>query len=205
MKYLIINIMIFFVSCSEIHRFLDQTSRPREQITDKRTLTYSKEENKFIQTATTGFAYVDTIYLYPGEIFRISPNTPYHLILDGIDFSVYTLFSKYNEKENYVELGVIRPTSNAIKLENQCETIRWMDSYKVPNIEVGENLEVHQIIITPIMNLNCQKMGYEIRYGSQDLGGCRSKAKEVFDRYYQCVKKNKKAPIRYNLLDIVVE
>lgn len=202
---IIISIILFTYSCADIYRILDNTTRPKEIVNDKRTLQYSKKENKFVESASAGLSEVDTLVLYPNEVYRISPNTPYHLIVENIDFSAYTLYSKYFEKEDYIEFGVVRPTSNSIRLDSQCETIRWMDPYKIPKIDVNEELEVHQIVITPIMNSNCQKMGYEIRYGSQQQGGCRVEAKEVFDRYYNCVKKNKKIPKRYNLLDIVVE
>lgn len=205
MKYLIISITLFLTSCSEIYRVLDKTNRPREIINDKRVMTYSKSTNKFQTVAVTGNTEVDTLNLIPGEVFKISPETPYVLTLQNVDFSVYSLYSKYKETDDYVEIGVVRPTSKIIKLEKQCETIRWMDPYYLPKITVSEKLEVHQIVITPIMNSKCQKLGYEIRYGSQEVGGCKIEAKEVYDKYYNCIDRNKPIDKRLNLLDIIIE
>lgn len=212
MKNLIISILILASSCSNFYRVIDKTDRPKEIVNDERFMSYSKEENKFISVANVGFENIDTLDLFPGHIFEITPEKAYHLIVRNVDFSVYTFYSNFNELENIVELGIIRPTSNAIKLKNNCETIRWMDPLKIPKIEIDENLNTQQIVITPIMNNNCQKMGYEIRYGSQDIGGCKVEAKKVYEKYFNCLKNKNKSnkivintPRRYNLLDIIVE
>lgn len=195
---------VFAFSCSSYYRMVDNVDRPKEVISDSKAIQYNTNTNKF-ETAVTGIEEVKDIEINPDEIHRIEPDRPFNLILRSVDLSVYTLFSRYNEKEDVVEVGLVRIANHKIELKNQCETIRWMDPYYVPKIEVSDQLKVHQIVITPIMDNNCEKKGYEIRYGSQDRGGCSSQAADVYNRYVNCTKKARPISKRVNILDVIVE
>ena len=193
-----------FISCTPYYQVVDTTNRPKEILTDTLAIVYDVNENKFT-TASVGGETILTIDLRPGQIYKVEPGKPLDLVFRSINLSVYTLFSRYNEKEDVVELGLVRTAAHKIELNSQCETIRWMDPYYVPKIEVSDELKVHQIVITPIMDDNCEKKGYEIRYGSQDRGGCRSEAEEVFKRYVRCTGNPKPTSKRISILDVLVE
>ena len=201
---LIILLSVFTVSCSSYYRIVDNVNRPKEVVTDTKAIKYNTNKNKF-ETAITGIDDILEIDIRPDEIHRIEPNIPYKLTLSSVDLSVYTLFSRYNEGDKVVEVGLVRTSNYKIELNKQCQTIRWMDPYYVPKIEVSDQLKVHQIVITPIMDNNCEKKGYEIRYGSQDQGGCSSQAADVFRRYKNCTDKASPIQIRVNILDVLVE
>lgn len=201
---LIFLLLIFTFSCSSYYRIVDNIERPKEVVSDTKAIKYNTNKNKF-ETAITGINEILEIDISPGEIHRIEPDRPFNLTLRSVDLSVYTLFSKFNESEKVVEVGLVRTSNHKIELSNQCETIRWMDPYYVPKIEVSDQLKVHQIVITPIMDDNCEKKGYEIRYGSQERGGCSSQAADVYKRYARCTENPRKISKRVNILDVIVE
>lgn len=123
---------------------------------------------------------------------------PIRIRAENIDFGNYTfktVVAKNQSGRNKVIMTLERVLENTIRLEEKCQTIFWNNPYYTPVIEISSSLQPEQIVLTPVFNGNCRRIGYEIRYGSTERG-CEKQAKEKLEQFSRCVKRDDTPPPR---------
>jgi hypothetical protein len=78
-----------------------------------------------------------------------------------------------------------------ILLTKKCQTITRTGINYTPKVEVVEGLNPEQIIVTPIFDDQCYRIGYEVRYGSLERG-CKEEGSKNYQKYKCC--RDKVAP-----------
>jgi hypothetical protein len=117
-------------------------------------------------------------------------NEKIQLVVDGVDFSESTLKIEKYDEDNSIKISVL-PLDSKIVLENKCQIQKWYDPYVLPEITVkdkiinGKKAKDQQIIITPLYNKQCERVGFQIRYGSIERG-CAKEGKQVVDEFNKC-------------------
>ncbi len=115
---------------------------------------------------------------------------------EGIDFESNTFSYIYDQETNDVTMILVPREDCKIELNKKCQVMDWNDAVNIPTITVPDNLKPEQIIITPKFNDNCERVGYQIRYGSVERG-CYKEAKEVLNKFNKCsgsIKVRKRTP-----------
>lgn len=123
---------------------------------------------------------------------------PIRLHAESIDFGNYTFKTsvvKSYAGRSKVVMSLERILQNTVRLEEKCQTIFWNNPYYTPIIEIGSSLQPEQIVLTPVFNERCRRIGYEIRYGSTERG-CAKQAREKLERFKQCVGSDNTPPPR---------
>lgn len=114
------------------------------------------------------------------------------IVLDDIDFTKVSLDIRKNYETNEIKISIV-PTTNEVFLETKCQTIVRSGSYDfLPPISVKKGLNPEQVIVTPVVDdtTNCNIIGYEIRYGSEERG-CKRQAKANLINFEKCFGKPK--------------
>jgi hypothetical protein len=126
-----------------------------------------------------------------GDRITFKKGEPIELISDNIDFNRASIQVITDETKDEVTLVVSDQQLNVVDFQKKCECIEVRNTTQIPPIELNPKLDPHQIIITPIFSNcpDCVLIGYQIRYGDQQLGGCWNEAKEVYDKFKCCLPK----------------
>lgn len=123
------------------------------------------------------------------DFITINANEKIKLIVDNVDFCSSTLKVEKIDNESKIKISVV-PITTDIVLENKCQIQKWFDPYVLPTIMlkdkfVGGKKEVdQQIVATPIYNQKCERIGFQIRYGSIERGCVEGK--KVLDEFNKC-------------------
>lgn len=128
------------------------------------------------------------VFTNSGQSTTFKQGEPIELIFDGVDMSKNSLDVKHNKATGEIILSVVNNLKTKVILTEKCEVIERRNTSTLPMIEVAEGLNPEQIIITPIFDSNCNQLGYQIRYGSEERG-CRKVAKPILERFTNCAKK----------------
>ncbi len=90
-------------------------------------------------------------------------------------------------------LKVVDKIESKVKLSKMCQTVERMNIDYIPEIEIAPELSPQQVVISPIVDNNCEVIGYQIRYGTIERG-CRKnpRAAEIFDKFNRCYPKGSK-------------
>lgn len=112
---------------------------------------------------------------------------------ENINFA-YTTFDVTENDDNSITINLVDKDTSRIFIKNKCQIIRRNGIDIIPKIEVAKDLDPEQVIITPIFDDNCIKLGYVVRYGSIETvkgkngtaGGCRE-GKKVYNNYKNCI------------------
>ena len=123
---------------------------------------------------------------------------PIRIRTEDIDFGNYTfktVVAQGQPGRDRVTMTLERVLENTIRLEEKCQTIFWNNPYYTPVIEISSVLDPEQIILTPVFNSECRRIGYEVRYGSEERG-CKKQAKEKLSQFKRCVERDSTPPPR---------
>lgn len=102
------------------------------------------------------------------------------------------IMSRYDENSDTITIGLFdRYGEEPITLSKKCEVIEIRGKNEIPPIRVTSDLKPEQIVLTPIFDDSCYKIGYQIRYGSIERG-CGEVAGPVWKRFNNCVKEKKR-------------
>ncbi len=107
------------------------------------------------------------------------------------------IMSRFNPFTNTITIGLYDDIwDQNIMLNSKCDVIEIRGLMEIPKIILDPTLEnkPEQIVITPIFDDSCHRLGFQIRYGSTERG-CGSVAKSVLRRFNKCVG-GKKTPRR---------
>lgn len=124
------------------------------------------------------------------DFITINANEKIKIIVDNIDFCSSTLKVEKFDDNNKIKISVL-PITTEIVLENKCQVQKWYDPYVLPSISIkdkivgGKKEKDQQIVITPIYNKNCERIGFQIRYGSIERG-CAKEGKKVVEEFNKC-------------------
>lgn len=186
----VISILLFLGSCKTVdmilhpNRYIERDSpREKEYIYD--TIRISNNQGQ-IEDAVAGFKpQKQLIFTKIGQSYNFKSGESIEIISDGVDFSNTTFDIETDENTKEIKLKLIDKDISKVYLDKKCQTIIRTGIDFVPKVEVAKGLDPEQIIITPIFDNACNKMGYEIRYGSSE-SGCRKEAKKVLDDFKRC-------------------
>lgn len=118
-----------------------------------------------------------------GDKVEFPVGQPFKLIIQGINPDEMDLNYTFDENKQMGYLSVVKKEEiRKIKLYEKCQVIK-VPPGNLPLIEIDGSIAKEQVIITPIFNnkKDCEFLGYEIRYGSQERG-CRSSNVSIFNK-----------------------
>lgn len=124
------------------------------------------------------------------DFITVNANEKFKLIVDGIDFCYSTLKVEKFDDNTKIKISVV-PLDEEIVLEEKCQVQKWYDPYVLPKITIkdkivgGKKEKDNQIVITPLYNKNCERIGFQIRYGSIERG-CAKEGRKVVDEFNKC-------------------
>lgn len=147
------------------------------------------ESKKLLTFTNIGQEYT----LKNGEEFRLTYS-------EDINFA-YTTFDVVSHEDNSITIKLVDRDTSKVYLKDKCQIIKRQGIDFIPKIEVAKNLNPEQIIITPIFDDNCVKLGYEVRYGSIEIvkgkngsaGGCKE-GRKVYNNYKNCLENKTVTP-----------
>jgi len=124
-----------------------------------------------------------------GNKVTIRKGEKVELVFDGLDANNSSIVKSYNPntQEMTISIGEQIPT---IYFENECQVYTIDNIESLPKIKLKDGLITQQIIITPLVDDDCNQTGYEIRYGSEE-NGCKIEAKKNLKRFSDCYGKNR--------------
>ena len=128
-----------------------------------------------------------------GQSYSFKSGESLEIISDGINFSNATFDIETNEVTKEIKLTLVDKNFSKVILTSKCQTIERYDISIIPKIEVAKGLDPEQIVVTPMFDDSCNKIGYQIRYGSEERG-CGKVAKKVLKRFNECVDKGPTPP-----------
>ncbi len=130
------------------------------------------------------------VFRRAGDMGEFRPGEVVQIVSEGVDFLNYT-FSFISDQETEKITMVLVPRANCkIELSKKCQVITWSDPSTLPTIVLADNLKPEQIVFTPLFNDNCERTGYQVRYGSAERG-CYKEAKDVLKSFNKCAEKGK--------------
>lgn len=123
-----------------------------------------------------------------GQSYTFKSGEIIEIVSDGVDFSKATFDIETNQETNEIILKLVDKDFSKVYISNKCQTILRSGIDFIPKIELAKGLDPEQIVITPVFDNKCNKIGFQIRYGSIERG-CKKEAEEVIKRFNECVKK----------------
>ncbi len=188
LKYLIIICFSIFtlVSCGTIESRIITTGKVNQDddigvIAGEEI--QSKTPNKILLFSSVG----ETHNFKRGDIVEV--------ITQGINFEDNTFYYTFDKNSDLISMSLKPREACDVKLINKCAVVTWNDPNNIPTIKLADNMKPEQIIITPLFDEDCQRSGYQIRYGSTERG-CYSVAKKVLEDFRECIEKNKVRPTK---------
>ncbi|MBI2794881.1 MAG: hypothetical protein HYX66_09570 [Ignavibacteria bacterium] len=136
----------------------------------------------------TGEAVVieDTIEIGPGSgPVMVQEGKAVKIVFNNFDPTLHRLSTTSGDSPGMVKLEVVGIDDDMIKLDTKCQVVNVYGQGEVPRVRVPPGITPEQIVVTPIVNDNCEIYGYQVRYGSVDRG-CKTEAKEVLLRFQKC-------------------
>lgn len=184
MKYLIlvVGLMIGLVACSgpmetiKIQALRQKDQKPIEIVAGEPL------DSKVAKISLPFYSVGDKGMFKQGDIVEIKAY--------GIDFKKNTFCYIADPYSDSVLIILKSRTNNKIELAKKCDVINWNDPIEIPSIVVGSDLKPEQVIVTPLFNNKCERIGFQIRYGST-LRGCFKEGEEVINDFLKCAEKSK--------------
>lgn len=184
-------IMLLIGGCQSFDMFFNpgdymrrDTPREKEYITDTVFITNATGE---IVNEPAPKKAKQLVFENVGESCIFKPGETIEVISDGVDFSQYTFDIETSEENQDIKLTLVDKEATKVILTTKCQTIIRTGIEVVPKVEVAPGLKPEQIVCTPLFDDECQKIGYEIRYGSEERG-CRKEAKPNLVKFRDCAK-----------------
>ena len=176
------NLDLFFHPSDYIPR---DTPREKEYIYD--TIRIYNNNGEIRDALTGDKPSRQLIFTNIGQTYTFKSGDLVEIISDGVDFSKTTFDIETNEETNDIKLRLVDKDYSKVYLDSKCQTIRRTGIDYIPKIEVAKELKPEQIVVTPIFDDDCNKIGYQIRYGSVERG-CKKEAKDVLEKFNECTK-----------------
>ncbi|MEJ5286803.1 MAG: hypothetical protein CH6_1641 [Candidatus Kapaibacterium sp.] len=139
-----------------------------------------------VTTAVAGLPNKRVVLSEIGQSFTIKKGEIVEFIFN-IDVADATLDITTDLETNDITFKLVQKDTAKVYLTSKCQTVKRYQVGAVPAVEVSPNLRPEQIISTPLFDNNCQMIGYEIRYGSEERG-CKKEASEALKRFVECTK-----------------
>lgn len=161
------------------------TPREKEYIYD--TIFVANAQGEMVNAVPEPKKAKQLVFDKVGESCTFRPGETIEVISDGVDFSQYTFDIETSEENEDITLTLVDKDITKVILTSKCQTIIRTGIEVVPKVEVAPGLKPEQIVCTPLFDDDCQKIGYEIRYGSEERG-CRKEAKPNLVKFRDCAK-----------------
>ncbi|MGB9912695.1 MAG: hypothetical protein ACPLRO_04945 [Candidatus Kapaibacteriota bacterium] len=143
--------------------------------------------NGNFSTTVAGFPSKRIVFNEIGQSYTLRPGELVEFVFDfDLAQASFDVTTDLQTKE--ITLTLVQKDTSKVYLTSQCQTVKRFQTGTLPIVEVASNLDPQQIVITPMFNLNCEVVGYEFRYGSEE-SGCKAAAKETLQRFVECTKK----------------
>lgn len=185
---LVTTIIFFLISgCSSFFKQGEVTNIVYDTIRVK-----VDEYNNLRRTAMTGIPITKrAVFTGPDQEVTFQQGEQLELISDGIDFSQYSFDVRTDDETDEITIKVVDKQDSKVLLSKMCQTIERMNTDKIPEVEIADNLPPQQVVITPIVDEVCFVIGYQIRYGTLERG-CRKnqRASEIYDSFNDCYPNN---------------
>ncbi|MBI2794880.1 MAG: hypothetical protein HYX66_09565 [Ignavibacteria bacterium] len=142
-----------------------------------------------ILSPVAGMATEDTISLGPstGPV-TLKDGQAVRMELVGFDPSKHRITTTLGDSPNTVKLEIVGIDDGVVILKEKCQVVNIYGVGEVPRVRLPADISTEQLVITPIVNDDCEIYGYQVRYGSEERG-CKSAAKEVLRRFQKCFSK----------------
>lgn len=191
---LIFSVIFLLNSCKSVDMFFNpnnyiprDTPREKEYIYD--TIRISNSSGEIREAAVSGIKpNKQLVFTSIGQTYTFKSGETIEIVSDGVDFSKTTFDIETNDVTKEIKLKLVDKDFSKIYLESKCQTIVRTGIDYVPKIEVAKGLDPEQIVVTPIFDDDCNRTGFQVRYGSSERG-CKKEAKEVLSRFNDCAKK----------------
>lgn len=124
-----------------------------------------------------------------GQEKQLNLGDKVRIIIDGISPQDADLNYSIHPKTGIVSIKMVEKgvIPEIIKFDDVCQ-IYIVGQGRFPKFEVTDTLiGKQQLIITPVVNDDCQIIGYEMRYGSIDDANCQTGRKNL-RRFQNCMK-----------------
>jgi len=120
-----------------------------------------------------------------GDLAAFKQGEQVEIITSNIDFSQNTIQTTTDKSSNEVIMKVVSLNDTRVYLSRKCDVVEIFNVSQLPQIEIASGLSAEQIVITPRFDNDCNQIGYQIRYGSEE-NGCGKQAEKVLQDFRKC-------------------
>jgi len=125
-----------------------------------------------------------------GQEYKIKQGEVIRLVLNNIDTDKSTFDMITDDATGEVTLKLIDKNDHRVILTQKCETVTRYNADFIPRVEFDGKL-VEQVVTTPIMNDECEVIGFQIRFGARERG-CRDEStNQIYKKFIDCTKNKK--------------
>lgn len=190
-KTILISMLVitFLISCGTTQQGINDADNPKDTV-------YVEMNNDGpvllpTQTGTSGenTSRDQIVFKEIGQEQQFNLGEKVRLIFDGISPQDADLNYSIHPKTGIVSIKLVEKgvVPEVIKFDDICQ-IYVVGQGKFPKFEVTDTLiGKQQLIITPVVNDECQVIGYEMRYGAIDDANCQTGRKNL-RRFQNCMK-----------------
>lgn len=193
MKYVLISLFFLLLLSCETLKVNDST-----YMKVKDDASYELVDSK---KAITGLSANQIVKLKnSGDSYIVQLNKPFLFSLENFNPNELTIITEIHSNKEMATIKVINKREpEIIEIKESCQTYCSYDLDYFPTFTVAPNLKKEQIIFTPIYNnkSDCKLIGYQIRYGDQQLAGCKEEAGNIYDVFKGC--RNKATSIKTDI------
>lgn len=125
-----------------------------------------------------------------GQEYKFKNGEDVQLIISGIDMEDATFDIITDNLTKDVTIKLVDKRNSKVVFTKKCQTINRYNVESLPSIQINKNLPVEQVIFTPIFDDNCNLIGFQMRYGSQERGCNDSITNEIYRKFIFCTDKD---------------
>lgn len=122
-----------------------------------------------------------------GQEYKIKQGEVIRLVLNNIDTEKSTFDMITDDATGEVTLKLIDKNEYRVILTKKCETITRYNADFIPRVEFDGSL-LEQVITTPIMNDECEVIGFQIRFGARERGCRDDSTNQIYKKFIDCTK-----------------
>ncbi len=140
-----------------------------------------------------------------GQEYKFNNGEDVQLIIKGIDMNDATFDIITDEVTKEITIRLVNKYNSTVFFTQKCQTINRYNINVLPQIQLNKNLPPEQVIFTPILDDDCNVIGFQMRYGSQVRGCSDSITNEIYRKFMFCAAKDSiylKSDNKFNFDDI---
>lgn len=132
----------------------------------------------------------ELIFSKIGQELKFNNGEEVKLIIKNVDMNTATFEVMTDEATKEVTIRLVDKNNSVIVFTKKCQTINRYNIEVLPKIKLLPELAKEQVISTPIFDENCNIIGFQMRYGSQERGCRDEETNNIYRRFMFCVDKD---------------